>query len=83
MVEICQRYWETGMPLPWSNMHLPNNWHHSADQVPIPPIPVSSRGLLEEINRRHARLPPDLVNDARYVVDFPLWDTCPRDEHDL
>ena len=24
-------------------MHLPNNWHLSADRVPIPPVPMSGR----------------------------------------
>ena len=34
--EVCRRYWETRTPVPWSDVHLPNNWHLSADRVPIP-----------------------------------------------
>ena len=39
--EVCRRYWETRTPIPWSDAHLPNNWHLSADRVPIPPVPVT------------------------------------------
>nr|AEE00125.1 hypothetical protein TAANSRALLhA_515O12.g00003 [Triticum aestivum] len=37
-VAICHRYWETGMPLPWPDAHLPNGWHVSPHRVPIPPV---------------------------------------------
>ncbi|KAE8770990.1 ADP-ribosylation factor-related protein 1 [Hordeum vulgare] len=42
-VKVCQSYLDMGTPLPWSGVHLPNNWHLSADYGPIPPIPVSGR----------------------------------------
>ena len=71
------------MPLPWGDAHLPNSWHLSADCVPIPPVLVSVRARREEIDRRHVRLPPDLVNGRMYALDSPLWDTWFRDEHDL
>lgn len=51
-IEICQWYWETEMPLPWTYVNLPNNWHLSADEVPVLPVPVSVCALLEETNRR-------------------------------
>ncbi|XP_073355538.1 uncharacterized protein [Aegilops tauschii subsp. strangulata] len=70
--DVYQRYWETGTPLPWSDAHLPNNWHLSMDRVPILPVAVSGRARRKEINRRRARLPPDLVNDWRYALDLPL-----------
>ena len=82
-VDVCRRYWETATPLPWGDVHLPNNWHHSADRVPIPSLPVSSRGYRAEINYRRARLPPDLLEDARYAMDSPRRDTWLRDKHDL
>ena len=69
------------MPLPWGDVHWPNNWHLSADRVSIPPLPASGRAHHEEINRRRARLPPDLLADSRYAIDWPLWDTWLRDEH--
>ena len=41
--DVCRRYWETRTPLPWSDVHLPNNWHLFADRVPIPLVPTSAR----------------------------------------
>ncbi|XBH62438.1 hypothetical protein VPH35_116670 [Triticum aestivum] len=81
--EVCRRYWETRTPLPWSDIHLPNNWHLSADRVPIPPVPVSGRARREEIERRRRLLPDDLYYDDRYAPDSVLWDTWLRDEHDV
>ncbi|XBJ03569.1 hypothetical protein VPH35_022686 [Triticum aestivum] len=79
---VCRRYWETRTPLPWSDAHLPNDWHLSADRVPIPPVSKSGRARTEEIERRRRLLPDDLYYDARYAPDSPLWDTWFRDEHD-
>ncbi|KAE8778143.1 ADP-ribosylation factor-related protein 1 [Hordeum vulgare] len=70
------------MPLPWIDIHLPNNSHLSRDRVPIPPVPMSDRARRDEIQRRR-RLPDDLYYDPRYTVDSPLWDTWFRDEHDV
>ncbi|XP_044377392.1 uncharacterized protein [Triticum aestivum] len=81
-VDVCRRYWETATPLPWGDVHLPNNWHLSADREPIPPVPVGGCGRCVEVNRRRARLPPDLLEDPRYAIDSPMWDTWPRDKHD-
>ncbi|KAE8821695.1 ADP-ribosylation factor-related protein 1 [Hordeum vulgare] len=80
---VCRRYWETRTPLPWSDVHLPNNWHLSADRVPILPVPMSGRARRDEIQHRQRRLPDDLYYDPRYAVDSPLWDTWFRDEHDV
>ncbi|KAE8811260.1 ADP-ribosylation factor-related protein 1 [Hordeum vulgare] len=82
-VEVCRRYWETRTPFPWSNVHLPNVWHLSADRVPIPPVPTSGPARREDIERRHRLLPDDLYYDPRYVADSILWDTWLRDEHDV
>ena len=60
------------MPLPWGDVHLANNSHLSTDRVSIPPVPVNGRGHRMEINRRHACLPPDLLEDPRYVIDSPM-----------
>ncbi|XP_073361871.1 uncharacterized protein [Aegilops tauschii subsp. strangulata] len=81
--EVCQRGWEMHTPLPWGDVHLPNNWHLSEDCVPVPPVPVRGHARRDEIHCRHARLPPDLIDDWRCVVDSPLWDTWLRDEHDI
>ena len=80
---ICCRYWETRTPLPWSDVHLPNSWHLSANRVPIPPVPLSGRARLQEIQLRRRLLPDDLYYDERYAPDSPLWDTWFRDEHDM
>ncbi|XP_073355549.1 uncharacterized protein [Aegilops tauschii subsp. strangulata] len=80
---VCRRYWETRTPLPWSDVHLPNNWHLSADRVPIPPVPTSGRARDEEIEHRCRLLPDDLFYDARYAPDSVLWDTWLRDDHDV
>ncbi|KAI4969089.1 hypothetical protein ZWY2020_000003 [Hordeum vulgare] len=82
-VEVCRRYWETRTPVPWSDVHLPNAWHLSADRVPIPPVPTSGRARREEIERRRRLLPDDLYYDPRYAADSTLWDTWLRDEHDV
>ncbi|KAI4964735.1 hypothetical protein ZWY2020_059749 [Hordeum vulgare] len=82
-VEVCRRYWETRTPVPWSNVHLPNAWHLSADRVPIPPVSTSGRARREEIERRRRCLPDDLYYDPRYAADSTLWDTWLRDEHDV
>ena len=54
--DVCRRYWETRTPLPWSDVHLPNNRHLSADWVPIPPIPMSDRARLEEVACRRTSI---------------------------
>ncbi|KAE8770962.1 ADP-ribosylation factor-related protein 1 [Hordeum vulgare] len=82
-VEVCRRYSETRMPVPWSDVHLPNAWHLSADRVLIPPVPMSSRARREEIERRRRLLPDDLYYDRRYDADSTLWDTWLKDEHDV
>ncbi|XBI70081.1 hypothetical protein VPH35_064661 [Triticum aestivum] len=79
---VCRRYWETRTPLPWSDVHLPNNCHLSADRVPIPPVPTSGRARDTEIERRRRLLPDDLFYDPRYAPDSGLWDTWFHDEHD-
>ncbi|KAE8800658.1 ADP-ribosylation factor-related protein 1 [Hordeum vulgare] len=71
------------MPVPWSEVHLPNAWHLFADRVPIPPVPTSGRARREEIERRRRLLPDDLYYDERYAADSTLWDTWLRDEHDM
>ncbi|KAE8810108.1 ADP-ribosylation factor-related protein 1 [Hordeum vulgare] len=81
-VEVCRRYWETRTPVPWSDIHLPNAWHLSADRVPIPPVPKSGRARRKEIERRRL-LPDDLYYDPRYATDSTLWDTWFMDEHDV
>ncbi|KAI5010773.1 hypothetical protein ZWY2020_012910 [Hordeum vulgare] len=81
--EVCRRYWLTRTPVPWSDVHLPNNCHLSADWVPIPPVPTSGRARHDEIERRRRPLPDDLYYDDRYVPDSMLWDTWLRDEHDV
>uniref|UniRef100_A0A3B5Z671 Uncharacterized protein n=1 Tax=Triticum aestivum TaxID=4565 RepID=A0A3B5Z671_WHEAT len=80
--EVCRRYWETRTPIPWSDAHLPNNWHLSADHVPIPSVPVTGRARRQEIECRRRLLPDDPYYDPRYAPDSPLWDTWFRDEHD-
>ncbi|XP_073353531.1 uncharacterized protein [Aegilops tauschii subsp. strangulata] len=70
--DVCRRYWETRTPLPWSDVHLPNNWHLSADRVPIPPVPASGRARHEEIERCRRLLPDDLYYDDRYAPDSVL-----------
>ncbi|KAE8816937.1 ADP-ribosylation factor-related protein 1 [Hordeum vulgare] len=65
-VEVRRRYWETRMPVPWSDVHLPNTWHLSADRVPIPLVPTSGRARCEEIERRRRLLPDDLYYDPRF-----------------
>ncbi|XP_073362173.1 uncharacterized protein [Aegilops tauschii subsp. strangulata] len=80
--DVCRRYWETRTPLPWSDVHLPNNWHLSVGRVPIPPVPTSGHAHREEIERRRRLMPDDLYYDPRYGVDSALWDMWFRDEHD-
>ncbi|KAE8814522.1 ADP-ribosylation factor-related protein 1 [Hordeum vulgare] len=74
---------ETRTSVPWSDVHLPNAWHLSADRVPIPPVPTSGRGRRDEIERRRRLPPDDLYYDDRYAADSTLWDTWLRDEHDV
>ncbi|KAI4976269.1 hypothetical protein ZWY2020_049876 [Hordeum vulgare] len=81
--EVCHRYWETRTPVPWSDVHLPNAWHLSADRVPIPPVSTSGRARRDEIERRRRLLPDDLYYDATYATDSTLWYTWLRDEHDV
>ncbi|KAE8806509.1 ADP-ribosylation factor-related protein 1 [Hordeum vulgare] len=92
-MDICHHYWERATTLLWSDAHLRNNSHLSADKVTIPPIPVSGRTHREEIDQRAStmrrstnvivpRLPPDLLYDRRYAMDSPLWNMWLRNEHD-
>ncbi|XBI57064.1 hypothetical protein VPH35_038543 [Triticum aestivum] len=80
--DVCRRYWDTRTPVPWSDVHLPNGWHLSADRVPIPPVMASGRARRDEIERRRRLLPDDLFYDDRYTPDSNLWDTWLWDEHD-
>ncbi|XBJ25777.1 hypothetical protein VPH35_003350 [Triticum aestivum] len=80
--DVCRRYWETRTPVLWSDVHLPNGWHLSADRVPIPPVPASGRARRDEIERRRLLLPDDLFYDDRYGPDSDLWDTWLQDKHD-
>ncbi|KAE8772271.1 ADP-ribosylation factor-related protein 1 [Hordeum vulgare] len=57
--------------------------HLSADRVPIPPVPTSSRARRDEIWRRRRLLSDDLYYDDMYAPDSVLWDTWLRDEHDV
>ena len=70
-------------PVPWSDAHLPNGWHLSADRVPIPPVPATGRARRYELNRRRLLLPDDMYYDHMYASDSPLWDTWLQDEHDV
>ncbi|KAE8782040.1 ADP-ribosylation factor-related protein 1 [Hordeum vulgare] len=81
--EVCRRYSETRTPVPWSDVHLPNAWHLSADRVPIRPVPTSARARRDEIEPRRRLLPDDLYYDNMYVADSTLSDTWLRDEHDV
>ncbi|XBI12787.1 hypothetical protein VPH35_139605 [Triticum aestivum] len=80
--DVCRRYWDTRTPVPWSDVHLPNGWHLSADRVPIPPVPASGRARRDEIERRRRLLPDDLYYDDGYAPDSVLWDTWLQDKHD-
>ncbi|KAE8780903.1 ADP-ribosylation factor-related protein 1 [Hordeum vulgare] len=71
------------MSVPWSDVHLPNNWHLFVDRVPIQPLPTSGRARRDEIERHCRLLPDDLYYDDRYVPDSVLWDTWLADEHDV
>ncbi|KAE8809690.1 ADP-ribosylation factor-related protein 1 [Hordeum vulgare] len=82
-VEVCQRYWEMRTSVPWSDVHLPNAWHLSADRVPIPPVPTSGHARCEEIDRHRRLLPDDLYYDPMYAAYSTMWDTWLRDEHDV
>ncbi|XBI12778.1 hypothetical protein VPH35_139599 [Triticum aestivum] len=68
---VCRRYWETRTPLPWRDVHLPNNWHLSADCVPIPPVPLRGRAHRQEIQRRRRLLPDDLYYDESLMPRVP------------
>ena len=70
--EVAQIYWETGQPLPWGDAHLPGGWHLNRRHVPVPPVPRSGGERTEEILRRWALLPPDLVHDPAYAVNRHL-----------
>ncbi|XP_073360857.1 uncharacterized protein [Aegilops tauschii subsp. strangulata] len=70
--DVCRRYWDTRTPVPWSDVHLPNGWHLSADRVPIPPVPASGRMRRDEIERRRRLLPDNLFYDDRYAPDSVL-----------
>ena len=67
--EVAQIYWETGQPLPWGDAHLPGGWHLNGRRVPVPRVPRSGRTRTEEILRRRALLPPDLLHDPAYAVN--------------
>ncbi|KAE8821421.1 ADP-ribosylation factor-related protein 1 [Hordeum vulgare] len=58
--EVCRRYWETRTEVPWSDVHLPNVCHLSADRVPIPSVPTSGRARRDKIERRRHVLLDDL-----------------------
>ena len=76
---VTQIYWETGQPLPWGDAHLPGGWHLNRRRVPVP---RSGRERTEEILRRRALLPPDLVHDPAYAMNSELWDRWFELEHD-
>ena len=79
---VAEIYWETRQPLPWGDVHLPEGWHLNRRRVPVPPVPRSGRERTEEILRRRALLPPDLVHDPAYALNSELWDRWFELEHD-
>ena len=81
-LEVAQIYWEARQPLPWGDAHLPEGWHLNRRRVPVPPVPRSGRERTEEILRRRALLPPDLVHDPAYALNSELWDRWFELEHD-
>ena len=74
-------YWERRQPLPWGDVHLPEGWHLNRLRVPVPPVPRSGRARTDEILRRRALLPPDLVYDPAYAMNSELWDRWFELEH--
>ena len=48
----------------------------------MPRVPRSGGACTEEILRRRALLPPDLVDDPTYAVNSHLWDRWLEMEHD-
>ena len=60
----------------------PGGWHLNRRRVPVPPVPRSGRERTEEILRRRALLPPDLVHDPAYAVNSHMWDRWLEMEHD-
>ena len=74
-------HWERRQPLPWGDVHLPEGWHLNRLRVPVPPVPRSGRERTEEIRRRRALLPPDLLQDPAYALNSSLWDGWFELEH--
>ncbi|XBI59595.1 hypothetical protein VPH35_040629 [Triticum aestivum] len=73
--DVCRRYWETRAPVPWSDAHLPNGWHLSADRVPIPPVPATGRARRDEIApEEEARLLQRVMDDSMNTHDERQWD---------
>ena len=69
---VCRRYWETRTPLPWSDVHLPNNWHLSADRVPIPPVPQTTTPAASEDGDGHGHGIDGRSRSAREAF-FLFW----------
>ena len=81
-VDTCQWYWDNAVPLPWSDVHLSNNWHLNLERILVPVVPTSGRARQREIQRRRAQLPPDLLHDQAFTLESPYWYTWFRDKHD-
>ncbi|XP_010233460.1 uncharacterized protein LOC104583302 [Brachypodium distachyon] len=73
-VRLAEHFWEHGIPMPSSDVHLPHRGHLSPDRVPMPPVPPTGRARRMEIKRRHQHLPEDLINDPDYAEESPYWD---------
>ena len=79
----CQWYWDNAIPVPWPDVHLPEDWHLNPERIPVPPVPKNGLARENEILRRHAELPPDLRRHPSFAMDSPHWDTWFTDEHDI
>ena len=59
----------------WSDVHLPKGWLLSHWRVPMPPVPWQGQERHQEITRRRALLPLDLLADLAYGINLPTWDS--------
>ena len=81
-VEEAQWHWENAVPVRWSDVHLPDNWHLNPQRIPVPPIPTDPTARAVEIARRRSLLPNHLLDDPAYAASSPYWDQWFREEHD-
>ncbi|KAE8814624.1 hypothetical protein D1007_08147 [Hordeum vulgare] len=71
LVHQARWHWEHRMPLPYSDVTLPHDYHLDSERIPVPAVPRSARVHAEEVTKRWRLLMAEQRRDPTYAADSP------------